>query len=278
MSSAAHPAEPAHSAEQSARRVGRSEPVKIGARIGIVANGVVHLLIAYLALQIAFGRSAEADPNGAMQTIAAQPFGRVLLWLVAVGFVAVALWRLTTAIWGYTYVEDRRKRLLKRMANAGRAVMFAVLAVLAARIASGGAGGGGGQQATAGVLGLPGGPVLIGLIGLGILIGGGVMIHQGWTKRFTEEQDLSTADERARRTNERTGQIGHIAKGIAFVILGVLVGTAAITYNPQQANGLDAALKTLAAQPFGPYLLTAIAIGIACYGVYCFFDARYHRV
>lgn len=285
MSSTADPApqrvrHAGRAVEDSAQEVGSSLPIRIGARIGIASNGVLHLLIAWLAVQVALGGRERADQNGAMQAIAAQPFGQALLWVIVVGFVAVVLWRIAAAIWGFGYVTDRRKRLMKRLVNAGQAVLFAALAALAARVAVGvsSGGGGGGEKPTGGLLALPGGPVIVGVIALGIAVTGVGMIYQGWRKNFTEDMCLRRAQPRARRVAELTGQIGYIAKGIALVILGVLVGVAAITYNPQQAIGLDGALKALAAQPFGPLLLIAIAAGLACFGIFCFFDARYHRV
>jgi hypothetical protein len=262
-----------------AQRVGRSEPVRKGARAGIAANGVLHLLIAWLALQVAIGGGGQADQSGALTTIASQPFGRVFLWVLFVGFVCVVIWRLTSAAFGFGYVDDDRKKLVKRLTSAGQGIVYAGLAVATAKAAvSGRSEGGGGSKATAGLLGLPGGQIIVAVVGVGVVIGGGVMVWNGWKKKFTEDQDLSGADRHARTLDERSGQIGFIAKGVAFGVLGVLVVSAAVKFDPQEANGLDSALKTLAAQPFGVVLLIAVAIGIAAYGVFCFFDARYHRV
>ncbi|MEQ3550866.1 DUF1206 domain-containing protein [Pseudonocardia nematodicida] len=266
-------------AGRGARDAARSKPVRIAARGGIAANGVLHLLIGWLAIQLALGSGGQADQNGALGAIAAEPLGRVFLWVLVLGFAAVVLWRTVSSIWGFGYVGDRKKQLTKRVVSAGQAVVYAVLAVTAATTAvRGQSSSGGGGQATAGLLGLPGGQIITALVGLGVLIGGGVMIWNGWQKKFTEDQDLGGADRRARRVNARTGQIGYIAKGIAIGVLGILLGLAALTFDPQQANGLDSALKTLREQPFGVFLLIAVGVGIACYGVFCFLDARYHRV
>ncbi|MBC8093162.1 MAG: DUF1206 domain-containing protein, partial [Pseudonocardia sp.] len=132
---------------------------------------------------------------------------------------------------------------------------------------------GGQQQAT----GLPGGPVLVGAVGLVVLVVGVVKVVEGAKKKFLEDMDVPT-DRRARTVLERVGQVGNIAKGVSIGLIGVLLIVAAIGYNPDQPIGLDAALKGLAAQPYGPYLLIAVALGIVSYGVFCFFDARYHRV
>jgi hypothetical protein len=269
----------ARGARRHAAKAARSEPVRKGARVGIAANGVLHLLVAWLALQVALGDGGQADQSGAVTTLAQQPFGRVLLWVLFVGFVSVVLWRLSTALFGFGYVEDGKKKLVKRLVSAGQAVVYAALAVLAVRAAvQGSAQGGGGSQATAGVLGLPGGQVIVGLVGVGVLIGGGVMIWHGAKKKFTEDQNLAGVHPHARKVDERTGQVGFIAKGIAIGILGGLIVAAAVTFDPAKANGLDSALKTLAGQPFGVVLLGLVALGIAAYGIFCFFDAKYHRV
>lgn len=269
----------AESANESAKQAAQSQPVKIAARVGIVAYGITHLVIAWLALQVAFGTGGgeQADQTGAFQSIAQQPFGQVLLWALVVGFVAVALWRLEQAVWGYSYESDRKKNIRKRVESGAKAVIFVVLAVLAGRIAAGGGGGGGQQAATAGVLGLPGGQFLVGLIGLIILAVGIRKIISGWQKKFLEDMSLPS-DHRARMVAERTGKVGYIAKGASIGLIGVLVVVAAIRFRPEEATGLDVALKTLAAQQFGPYLLALVALGLAAYGIFCFFDARYHRV
>ncbi len=268
----------ARSANESAKDVARSRPVKIGARVGILAYGLTHILIAGLALQVAFGQGGEkADQSGAFQAIAQQPFGRVLLWVLVVGFVAVALWRLELTIWGYSYVSDRAKFIRKRVTSGAKVLVFVVLAVLAGGIAVGGGGGGGQQTATADVFGLPGGQFIVGAIGIGILAVGVVKAVEGWRKKFLDDMDVPS-DRRAREVLGRLGQIGSVAKGVSIGLIGVLVVVAAIRFRPDEATGLDAALKGLAGQPFGPYLLIAVALGLGAYGVFCFFDARYHRV
>jgi hypothetical protein len=263
--------------ERSTHEIARSRPVEIGARVGLFAYGVTHLLIAWLALRVAFGGSGQqASQSGAFQELAQQPLGRVLLWVIAVGFVAVVLWRAALAIWGFSY-ESGFTKIRKRVSSGARAAVFAALAVAAGSTAVGGGGGGGGQKAAAGVLGLPGGQLLIGAVGIGIAVSGVVKIVAGWQQKFRDDMDLPS-DEKARATAVRLGQVGFIAKGFSVVMIGGLLVTAAIRFRPEEANGLDSALKALAAQPFGPYLLTLVALGLAAYGLFCFFDARYHRV
>ena len=269
----------AQSANSNAKQAATSRPMKVAARVGILAYGVTHLLIGVLALQVAFGQGGEqASESGAFQAIVDQSFGRILLWVLALGFVAAAVWRGELAIWGYGYVSERSKYLRKKVVSAVKAVIFVALAILAGTTAAGSGGGGGSQQeATAGVFGLPGGRFIVGLIGLVVLVVGVVKVVEGWQKKFLEDMDAPSGH-RARTVLERIGQVGNVAKGIAIGLIGVLLIVAAIRFRPEEATGLDAALKGLAAQPYGPYLLTAVALGIVSYGVFCFFDARYHRV
>ena len=270
----------ARSADSTAKGVADSRAVEIGARVGLACYGITHLLIAWLALQIAFGGGGgqQANQKGAFQQLTDNTFGKILLWIIVVGFVAVGLWRLGQAIWGYRYVSDKKKQLRKRATSAFKAVVFFTLTVLAVRTAIGSGGGGNGQQqATAGVLGLPGGQWIVGLVGLGIIVAGGSKIYAGWKKKFEEDMDMPS-DQKTRQAVERSGQIGFIAKGVSIGVIGVLVVIAAIQFDPAKAAGLDAALRSLMQTPLGPWLLVVVALGLAAYGVFCWFDAKYHRV
>jgi hypothetical protein len=121
----------------------------------------------------------------------------------------------------------------------------------------------------------PGGRFLVGIAAL-VLIGVGVYhVHKGVTKRFMKEIDAAQASAGERRTIERLGQLGYPAKGVALAVVGGLLGWAAVTFDPAKASGLDGALRTLLDAPFGKALLTLVALGIAAFGVFAFFRARY---
>lgn len=265
-------------AAESAERVASSRPFRLGARGGLVANGLIHLLVAWLAVRVAFGDRERADQGGALQAVAAEPFGRLLLWLVTIGFAAVVIWRLREALVGFRYVTSSGQRTQKRLFSAAQVAVFTVLTVLAGRVAGGSPPGNAGQSGSARLLQVPGGRWLLVAIGAGVLITGAVMAYRGWQKAFLEDVDLGGAHPVAKVLAERLGQFGAVAKAVAVMIIGVLVGIAALTSQPARAQGMDVALKTLAAQPFGPVLLVVVALGLASYGLFCFFDARYHRV
>jgi len=111
------------------------------------------------------------------------------------------------------------------------------------------------------------------VLGIGI----GLAVY-GIKKKFEEHLNTGQMRSSVRRTVRRLGVAGYTAKGVAYAIAGVLLVTAAVTYDPNKARGLDGALKTLAKQSYGPWLLGLVALGIAAFGVYCFFQARFRRV
>ncbi len=250
-----------------------------GARVGLIAYGVVHVIVAWITVQLAWGGGGEeASESGAMQELAEKPLGTFLLWVVVLGLVALTLWQLATAIWGFRS-EDGVERARHRLAALGRGVVYAVLGYTAGRTATGSSSGGDSSQEgmTATLMSAPAGQWLVGAVGLGIAVVGVYLIWRGVTQGFTV--DLRT-DALAGHTEKPvivTGTVGHVAKGAAITIVGGLFLWAAATYDPEKAGGLDDALTTLREQPFGPYLLTAVALGLLAYGVYCFAWARYVR-
>ena len=263
-----------------AGRAGDSDALEHLARIGLIAYGVVHLLLAWLALQLAWGggNGESADQAGALATLAEQPLGRPLLWLLAVGLIALAAWQAAEVLRWRSRLSSsgdaRKKALEKTVKSVAKAVLYAALAILAIRTATGG-GGGGGQQQAAGVFGWPAGRWLVGLIGL-VVIGVGVyLVHKGVSKRFLQEVDLGQAPPQTTRLVTRLGQAGFPAKGVSLAVVGGLVVYAAATFDPARATGLDGALRTILDAPFGKVLLTLVAIGIAAFGAYCFVRARH---
>lgn len=266
--------------EQEARRT-----IVVAGHVGMVAYGIVHLLIGWLAAQVALGGAAQAgqqkaDQRGAVETIAAQPLGTVLLILLVIGLVAFGAWQLFVAAQGYKWVSETGKRTRKRLGSAARGTTAVVVAAYAIRLLAG-AGSKSTEQTqrelTERLLLLPAGRILVGLIAVALIVVGISRIRKGLTKKFLENLDMSKLPDPARRLTTRLGQVGYPAKGVAIGIIGGLLGLAALRRNPNEAGGLDKALRTLAAQPFGTVMLLAIALGLVAYGVYCFAAARSQR-
>ncbi len=263
------------SGKRQARRLSNSVWLERTVRLGLVAYGVVHLLIGWLALQLAFGhQSNAANQQGALHDLAGQPFGTPLLWLVAVGLIALAIWQATEAWWGHTR-EDEPKRAFKRVGSAGKAVVYAAIGVSAAKIAVGAGSSSKSQQLTARLMDLPFGRLLVAAVGVVILVVAVVHAKRGLTKSFEKDLQAGATSGSSGTGIVRLGQIGYLAKAVAFTVLGGLFVWAAWTYDAKKAGGLDAALSTLLGQGLGPWLLVVVALGIGCFGLYCFAWARH---
>jgi hypothetical protein len=253
---------------RTAQQAQQSRLYDVSITVGLIAYGVVYLLIAWIALQLAWGGTSEqASQQGALQELASKPFGTVLLWIVAIGLFALVIWRAMELVYGHLKTG-------KKVQSAGRGLVYLVLGISAIKLAVGSGGGGSSQQKsmTARMMQHGAGRVLIVVVGL-VIIGVAVhQLHKAWTKKFTEDLTGGISS-----TTILLGRLGYAAKGIAFVITGALFAWAAIDYNPGKAGGLDTALRTLKDQPFGSVLLTVVALGFACFGVYCFVWSRNAR-
>jgi len=264
-------------ASTTAEQVHHSDWMDHAVRAGLVAYGVVHLLVGWLALQLAFGEKEDSASNsGALHYLAQQPMGGALVWMIAVGMFLLVVWRLLEFAFGYRDESDDAKRWRKRATSLGKAVLYGAIGWSAVQVATGSGGSGGGTDSTtAKLMDLPGGQLIVGVVGLAIIGYGGSLVYRGWTEKFREHLDAQGQAGKDGSVYVLMGKIGYIAKGVAIAIVGGLFCYAAITHNAKKSGGLDQALQTVLEQPFGQVLLTAIAIGIAAYGVFCFARAKH---
>ena len=264
----------------SASRAANSKSLEYLARGGFVAYGIIHLLFAWLAMQVALGDSSgETDQGGALQTIGEQSGGKFLLILIIIGMVAMAIWQAFEAAIGESGPQNKQA-MAERVISGCRAILYLYFAYLAYNVVSGASKSqaDSSQSATSSVMDHSGGRFLIGLIGVVVVgIGVGLVIY-GVKKKFEEHLNTGQMTQSVRQTVRRLGVAGYSAKGVAYGIVGILIVSAAVTYDAEKARGLDGALKTLSSQSYGPWLLGLIALGIAAFGVYCFFQAKYRKV
>ncbi len=266
-------------AEQHAKAAVRHPLLEHLTRAGFVGYGVTHLLLAWVALQIALQRpSTDADQSGALGLLAAGGFGRVLLVLIAIGFVAMTLWQVLTAAVGHREFSGGR-RLFERVASAGRAILYAYFGWTAWKVFKGAAAGGDQQQqSVSDLLTRPNGQTIVSLAGIVLAIFGVGLAVYGWKEEFLHHLSTGKMSPEARKTTRWLGITGYVAKGVAYGVAGVLLLMAARSYDPAKARGLDTALRTLAAQPYGGLLLTVVAAGLAAFGVFCVLQSRYRKV
>ncbi|NHA68570.1 DUF1206 domain-containing protein [Phycicoccus flavus] len=260
-------------ARNATEEANESPAVEWGARIGYGVLGGLHLLIAYIALNVAWGISGgskQADQNGALKSLSNNTGGQILLWIGVVGFVLLGVWNITEGIiTSSKEAKDRAKLVAK-------GVMYGFFAYTTFKVAALGGTKGGDQQTqdfTQKLMGGPGGPVLVGILGLVILGVAAYHVYKGWKKKFLED-----LEEHPGEWAVHAGQYGYIAKGVAIGIVGLFFMTAAFTSNSNEVKGLDGALKSLKDMTGGPVILTLVALGFAAYGVYSFARARYVRL
>lgn len=245
-------------------------------QLGMLAYGLVHVTIGWLALQLALGdREGSASAQGAVHELAQQPFGQVVVWLVGIGMFLLVVWQGIEAAVGHR-ADDGLTRVWKRLASAGKAVVYAVIGVTAVRVAVGsGSSGGGTDSTTAKLMNLPAGQILVGLVGAVLLGMAGYFAFVAGTDKIREKIDAEGRSGSSGTAYLWTGRVGFAAKATAFAIVGSLFVYAGLTHDPEESGGLDQALVKLLEQPFGPLLLGTVAVGFACYGLFCFARARH---
>jgi|HubBroStandDraft_5_1064220.scaffolds.fasta_scaffold205917_1 hypothetical protein len=261
-----------------ARRASDSQGVRALARAGLTARGVIYILIGWIALLVALGQSTrEADQQGALQLLASKPYGLVSLWLLAVGFAAYALWRLSEAAFGVTGEGNGAGPRLKSL---GRGVVYAGFVYLTVKVITRTQGSQSRQQqdVTAQAMQHPAGRWLVGIAGLIVVIIGLVLLIEGIRHKFMKNLRTSQMSARTRRVVKWLGTIGTSARGVVFALAGVLVIQAAITHDAAKSGGIDKALLTLRHQPFGVVLLAVAALGLVIFGVYGLCEARWRKV
>jgi hypothetical protein len=240
---------------------GREGVVDRTARAGLLAGG---------------DHASDASQQGAMRSVAVQPFGRLLLTILAFGLAGYALWRLRQAI--TPPPSSSLPRWLLRTAMVVRSGIYAGFAFLAAAEVVGAATGSDQEESTtAALLGLPGGVALVVAVGLVVLVVGLVQCREAWTCNFRDHLDLSPLTARSRRLVEWVGRAGHAARGAVFCTSGGFLVRAAVRAEPEEGVGLDAALHEVLEAPAGPWALAAIATGLVLYGGFCILQARFAR-
>lgn len=247
-------------------------------RIGLVAYGVVHLLVGWLAVQLAFGdKEGQASNAGALNYLAQQPIGGFLVWMIAIGMLFLVIWRLLEAALGFRDESDDKKRWRKRATSLGKAIIYGAVGISAFKTAtgSGSSSKSGTDSTTAKIMDLPGGQLIVGIIGLAIIGYGISLVVRGWTEKFREHLDAQGQSGKDGSAYVKLGKAGYIAKGVAIAIVGGLFGYAAVTHEAKKSGGLDQALQTVLEQPFGQVLLTAMGLGFAAYGLFCFARAKH---
>jgi hypothetical protein len=248
-------------------------------RAGFVARALIYGIIGILALKLALGHGGKlTNQQGALHTVAHQPFGKLLLTLVAVGLGGYSLWRLVRAAIGHG--PESSDSSFDRIAALASGIVYGAMCVLAVEIllGSGGGSAGNAKKTTAGVFGWPHGTLIVGIAGAVMI---GVGLYQGYrgiTKKFLEDSKTAEMSRRTREMITFLGTVGHLARMIVFGLVGIFLIKAAVDFNAHAAVGLDGALAKIVHRSYGPFALGIVAAGLIAFALYSLSDARYRKI
>ncbi|MHA7218049.1 DUF1206 domain-containing protein [Arthrobacter sp. MDT1-48-3] len=265
-------------AADAVEQVSDTRALDVAARLGFAALAVVHILIGVIALRLAFGGNGEAEPTGALEEVAEGPLGTPIMWICAVGCAGLALWQLSEATLRARHLPTG-ERIGKHISSGALVVIYGSMAGTFARF-----GLGDGPDSSESTVDftrslLSSGPgVVLVFVAAAVVLGiGAHFVVKGIRRGFRPE--LRTFEDTTRgRLIDLLGVVGHVAKGLALLLVGGLFVIAGLTRDPQESTGLDGSLKALQYHPFGVHVLTVIAIGLVCYGVFAIIRSVFGRM
>jgi hypothetical protein len=269
-------------AKQEVAKVAQTKTGEGLARWGLVSKGGLYVLVGVIAADVSIGGGERLqDRSGALAALADDWFGKLLVGLLAVGLLGYALWRLAEAILGRPLEGGEKEGWTKRLGYLARSIWyFGLFGIALSALAGANESGGSGQEDryTARVMDLPGGRLLVGAVGLGVLGAAGFNVYRSVTMKFCDNLKLRKMSPLEERTFKVLGVVGHLARAVVFGLIGFFLVRAAWQYDPQETVGLDGALAKLLRQDYGDTLLAVVATGLIAFGLYCFAEARYREV
>jgi hypothetical protein len=270
--------------ERAARKAASHPWMGALTRLGYGVRGTLYLLMGLLAIQVALGvRGTAEDQHGAIAAIAAQPFGQVVLVVIAAGLAGFALWSLFRALLGPNRNGVRVEGALHRLGHLATAITYTALSVYAIRMITGPVSAGeveaaDPQKVSASLLALPWGPWAVGIIGLVAVLVGAAQVYKGWRGNFDDQLDHYELSQNQIRRVEQLGRLGYTARGAVFALVGLFFIQAAVYADPGKVKDMDGALQALSWQPFGPLYLGTIALGLIAFGAYSLIGAAWFRL
>src|SRR6478609_2951292 len=248
------------------------------ARTGFAVMALLHVILGAIAIAIAFGHPADAEPTGAIARLADNPWGPLVMWACVAACLGLALWQASEATLRARSLP-RKERLAKLVSSGFLAIAYGSVGLSFAGFAVGQPSDSGDntRDFSSGVMAHPAGPWVLVALGLTVLGIGIYFIVKGLRRGFKEELFHFDGTRRGRLIDS-LGVTGHVAKGIALVLTGLLFVIAAAEHRPDESTGLDGSLKALQDHPFGPTLLVAIGAGFIAYGIFALIRARFGRM
>jgi hypothetical protein len=268
-----------HSRRRGEGSVDIGRATRLAARSGLVARGLVYIVMGWLAVEVVLGRDRkQVNQKGALAEIASRTGGKLLLIVLALGLAGYALWRFSQAVWGS---PENGRKASSRFKSLVRGLVYAFLCFTAVEILTGSSRTGQAQEqesTTARLMRHTGGQWLVAGIGLVVLAAGLAMIAEGVRRRFIRDLHAERMRASTRRMVIALGAFGSTARGVVIGFAGALIIDAAATADPRKSTGLDGALRTLAHDPAGPWLLSLGAVGLIAFGLYSIVSAEWARI
>lgn len=266
-----------------AEKLGDSPPVRWLVRTGFVARAITYGVIGALALAMALGAGTMgATPNqqGALALIARSTLGRIALVVICAGLLAYALWKLAQGVFGRGPEGGGSPAVHDRVANLAGGVVYVGFFVLAIRVLSGTSGNSSSEprRATAGILGWPGGRVIVAVGGAVLIAISLYQLYDAVRGKFAKSVKAQHMGPAERRAFMFLGYIGLAARAVVFGLVGYFLLRTAIDFDPAKAVGVDGALARLHHQPLGPEALGLVAAGLLTFSAFSLLEARYRRL
>jgi hypothetical protein len=273
---------PSGAASDKALSAARSSGFAWLVRAGFVARGLVYGVIGGLALALALGAADGSATNqqGALALIAGAPLGSVAVAILAVGMLAYAVWQIGQAVLGRGLEDAERDGIGDRIGNLGSGLAYIGLFVIAVKALIGAANteSSGPSKAAAGVLGWPGGQWIVGVTGV-VFVGVCIYLaYDGVSGSYLEESKTEEMTPDVRRVLDVVGRVGRFSRAVVFALIGYFLIRTAIDFDPAKAIGVDGALREVAQQPYGSWLLGLVAIGLIVFAASSLAEARYRRL
>lgn len=250
--------------------VDKSEKFDWLVRVGYFSRAILYSVLGLIALTSA-GKIAEGT-NGIFKAIQDFPAGTAILWIMVIGLIAYALFRLCSPLFDIENEGADAKGWAKRIGHAGSAVGHLALAYSAYKFASaGGSSGGGAQEVASGVLSMDIGGTILGLLGVVFFAVAIFQAKKGITGEFMNRISGQAPD-----ATRWLGGAGYLARGVVYAVIGwSLVKAGFMSGGSDQVKSLGDAVASLAGEGF---VFTLTALGLLLFGLFSLVLARYRII
>ena len=265
-------------AADAAEAASNTRALDVVARSGFAVMALLHIIVGAIAIALAFGHPGQAEPTGAIEQLAANPWGPALMWACLIGCAGLSLWQLSEATLRARHLP-RKERIGKLISSGFLAIAYGSVGLSFGGFAVGlrGDSGDSTRDVSAALLSNPFGGVILSALGLTVIGVGIYFVVKGLRRGFKEELFHFDGTRRGKLIDS-LGVTGHVAKGIALFLAGLLFTIAAAKHTPEESTGLDGSLKALRDHEYGPYLLFAIGAGFICYGIFALVRSKFGRM